>query len=352
MLSGETNKSGTLRAAILFLAISLILLFIYHFLDVFIIFVVSFLLSAIFNPIVNFLETRGVKRIFGTLFLFICFGGALFLSGFYLLPKIQEQLSRLAGLFSEFSISDQLQILELEINKIFPFIQEGTISHKVEEIISGFFIKSIDHVSAILTSLVSIAAILVIVPFITFFLIKDNKTILKGIINAAPNKYFEMSYYIVEKVNRQLGRFVRGWIIDAFLVGLLCGVGLSILGVDSAITIGVVAGVGHLIPYFGPIIGGIPAILVSIAQFGDFSMIPSIILMFTLVYTVDNGFFQPHIFSKSVDMHPIVIILLIITGGQILGALGMLLAVPTATVMKTAVKEIYIGYKNFKIIKS
>ena len=80
-------------------------------------------------------------------------------------------------------------------------------------------------------------------------------------------------------------------------------------------------------------------------------MLPSIVLMFLGVYTIDNGLIQPNVFSKSTDMHPLIIILLILVGSQTAGVLGMLLAVPIATVIRTAAKEIYLGYKNYKIIK-
>jgi predicted PurR-regulated permease PerM len=100
------------------------------------------------------------------------------------------------------------------------------------------------------------------------------------------------------------------------------------------------------------VIGGLPALLIALIQFGDFSMLPSIVMLFAVIYTLDNGFLQPKIFSKSTDIHPIVIILLILIGNELLGIFGMLLAVPTATVIKTAAREIYIGYKNYKIIKT
>ena len=80
-------------------------------------------------------------------------------------------------------------------------------------------------------------------------------------------------------------------------------------------------------------------------------MVPLIILIVTLTYTVDNGFVQPYVFSKSVDIHPILIILLIIAGSELFGLIGMLLAVPAATVTKTAVTEIYFAYKNYSIAR-
>jgi predicted PurR-regulated permease PerM len=166
-----------------------------------------------------------------------------------------------------------------------------------------------------------------------------------------PNKYFEMSYWIIKKVSLSMGRFVRAWIFDATFVGFCCGLGFYFIGIDNALTLGVIAGLGHLVPYFGPVIGGIPAAIISIIQYGDLSHIPPLLIVIAIIYAIDNGFVQPYVFSKSVEMHPIVIILLIIAGGQLFGVLGMLLAVPTATVINTAAKETYYAFKNYKIVR-
>ena len=165
-----------------------------------------------------------------------------------------------------------------------------------------------------------------------------------------PNKYFEMAYWIIKKVSLTLGLFVRAWIFDATFVGTLIGFGFFLIGVPNALPLGVIAGLGHLIPYFGPIIGGVPAIIISIMS-GDTSQIPLIIIIVLGVYAIDNGFVQPIVFGKSVDIHPILIILLIIAGSQLFGLIGMLLAVPVATVIKTMAKEIYYAFKNYRIAR-
>jgi predicted PurR-regulated permease PerM len=74
-------------------------------------------------------------------------------------------------------------------------------------------------------------------------------------------------------------------------------------------------------------------------------------VVISIIYAIDNGFVQPYVFSKSVEMHPVIIILLIIAGGTLFGVIGMLLAVPTATIIKTAAKETYFALKNYKIAK-
>ncbi len=160
-----------------------------------------------------------------------------------------------------------------------------------------------------------------------------------------------MSYWILKKVGIQLGRFVRGWIFDATFVGVATGLGYYFLGIKNALPLGLISGVGHLVPYFGPVIGMIPAIIISVIEFGNFSQVPLIILMVLAVYAVDNGVVQPYVFAKSVDMHPIIIILLILAGSQLMGIIGMLIAVPLATVIRTLSKEIYYAFKNYKIAR-
>ena len=340
------------RLLLIVLALAAILFISYTFLDILIMLTISLLLAFIFNPIVSYLSNKGISRFVAILFVAILNILFLFILLSFIIPKLSYQINTLSSSFTQDNYKKFLTGTDQFISNYMPFVKKGTISTKLENFFSSLLLDSVDRISNVVSSLVSLIAILVIVPFMTFFLLKDNKTIIKGIVNIMPNKYFEMSYWIIRKISIQLGRFVRGWILDAFIVGLLSAVGLSILGIDNAVPIGVIAGIGHLIPYFGPIVGGVPAIFISAFQLGNFSMLPYIIILFIIIYTIDNGFIQPNVFSKSVDMHPLLIIILIIAGSQLMGILGMLLAVPTATVLKTAARETYYGYKNYQIIKS
>jgi predicted PurR-regulated permease PerM len=297
------------------------------------------------------LEQEGFNRLASTLFIFIGLGLFVYLGFSFLIPKFTFQMNQLINTLRDISLHDQLVKIEEEIQSVIPFFPVGELSKRVEEFISNQIVNPFDSISILLTSIVSIAAILVIVPFITFFLLKDSRSIMQGLLQIMPNNYFEASYYVLKKISVQIGRFVRAWIFDATFVGTFCGLGFYIIGIENALPLGVIAGLGHLVPYLGPIIGGIPAIIISIIQFGDMSHVPHIIILLSLVYAFDNGFVQPYVFSKSVDMHPVIIILLIIAGSQLFGLLGMLLAVPTAAVIRTLIKEVYFAFKNYKIAR-
>jgi predicted PurR-regulated permease PerM len=341
------KKILKLFAGLAFLVLFLILG--YHFLNIIVMLLIALLLSLIFNPVVTFLERNGIKRIFSVLLVFAIGSVLIVLALSVLIPKIISQLNTITLTLSKENFANFIQQIEDAFKNYIPLKLTTNIADQLSEYLSSLFFTSIDNISEIVSSIVSILAISIIVPFMTFFLLKDYSALVKAIINIMPNKYFEMSYSIITSINKQLGRFVRGWILDAFLVGVMAAIGLTILGIKNSITIGFVAGIGHLIPYFGPVIGGLPAIIISLIQFGDFSMLPSITIMFTIIYTFDNGYLQPNLFSKSTDIHPLMIIILILIGSQLLGVIGMLLAVPIATVIKTASREIYYGFKYYKI---
>lgn len=319
--------------------------------DLIIILALSVLLAFIFAPFVFLLEQRGFSRLSSTFTIFAAFAVLIYLGLSVIIPKFSFQMNQLTARLEQFSLTDQLKALQDWLAVSLPFVDFSNLSSRAQEFFSSQLVNSVESLSSVLTSIVSVVAVLVIVPFITFFLVKDSKRILQGILQMMPNNYFEMSYWIVKKVSLQLGLFVRAWIFDATFVGTLLGFGFYFIGIPNALPLGVIAGLGHLIPYFGPIIGGIPAVILSIMINGDLSQVPLIILVVLSVYTIDNGFVQPYVFGKSVDIHPILIILLIIAGGQLFGLFGMLLAIPVATVIKTTAKEIYFAFKNYRIVR-
>ncbi len=351
MASQENRSKAVIRSVLGIGLIAFLGYLSYMFLDLIFLVIIALLIAFIFNPVVSFLENHGMKRFLAVIVVFALIGVIVVFGISVMIPKIGSQFNLLAKLITKENINKLLLQLQTNVDDYLPFLNASDLAIKIEEFISTFFLTSVNNLTEILGGIVSAIAIIIIVPFITFFLLKDNKQIVKGIVNIMPNKYFEFSFTVIDKTSKQLGKYVRGWILDAFLVGFVAGIGLWILGIQNSATIGLIAGVGHLIPYFGPLIGGLPAVIISLVQFGDLSKLPEILILFTIIYSFDNGYVQPNIFSKTTDFHPLMIILLILMGSQLLGILGMLLAVPAATVMKTAAKEIYFGYKNYKIIR-
>lgn len=343
----RANKplSGTAKIFILLIPVLVIAAFAAFFTDVFIMLIFCVLIALVLNPVVDFIESLGVGRSLSILIVY----AMIFLLGYLafqlVVPGVVEQGESLQKSFKEFQVSEKLKIVEKWIEKNVPYIKKGDVGKEVE----GWFKASFSKAEDIVSGVVSTILFLVIIPFVTFFILRDRQALKNSLISLMPNRYFEMTINILDKVERQLSSYVRAWLLDAFLLGVLTFTGLSILGIQDAIIIGMLAGTGHLIPYAGPIIGGIPAMLISIIQFGDFSMILPILILIIIIYILDSAVIQPYLFSKGAEMNPIVVIALILIGNHLLGAFGALIAIPVATVLKVSARETINGFRNYKL---
>jgi predicted PurR-regulated permease PerM len=349
MLDSSTKKIS--RLLLYFLGAVILFYVLYLLSDLMIILAVAILLAFIFDPFVTIFEKEGFTRFTSTSIVFIAVALLLYFGLSVFIPKFLLQMNQFIAALHVKNLHEQILSLEQGVYKYVPIFKLGDLSNRIESFLSSGIINSFDKISTLLTSIFSIVILVVIVPIITFFLLKDSQTIMNAMLHIVPNNYFELSYWIIKRVSLELGKFVRGWIFDALFVGISCGFGYHIIGVQNALPLGLISGLGHLVPYFGPIIGGVPAIVISVIQYGNFSHVPYICLMILIVYALDNGFVQPYVLAKSVDMHPIVIIILILAGSELFGVIGMLLAIPFATVVRTASKEIYFALKNYKIAR-
>lgn len=337
--------SGLAKLLILLIPLAIISLFAALFTGIFITLLICLLIALILDPIVDYFESLGIKRTISILIVYIIIAVLIYLFIQIFLPNVPDQFASIKSSYKQLELSDKVKDWERWLEKNVPYLKKGDIANEIETAIKGSYNK----LEVILSGLVTLILLIVIVPFVTFFILRDKRRIINGIISMVPNRYFEMTVNIVDKIEKQLSMYVRGWIFDAFFVGTLSAVGLSILGINNAVLVGIAAGTGHLIPYAGPIVGAIPAIFISIVQFGDFHMVIPIIILFAVIYLLDNSLAQPFIFSKSADMNPMIIIAVLLIGNELLGAFGALIAVPVATILKVSARETINGFRNYKL---
>ncbi len=138
---------------------------------------------------------------------------------------------------------------------------------------------------------------------------------------------------LFKDINFIISNFIRGQLLDALIVGILCSIGLSLIRLDFAVLIGMTAGISNVIPYFGPIIGSIPAVIVGLLS-GDPMKALLAVVVLVLVQQIDSTLISPRVVGDSVGLHPLFVMLSIIIGGAYFGLWGMLLAVPTAAIIK------------------
>jgi putative permease len=307
----------------------------------------SVLSAFILRPLVSLLEFRfGIRRIFSVSIVFLFIGGCLIVICILFIPLAIERLKALYDGFKNFPFDQKLNEAAINLTANIPFTDPETVTQKVH-----VFVQSgLQGLSGILASAAGFLMNLAIVPFITFFILSEGDTATKKLIERVPNKYFEMTLNVLNKIQKELVGYLRGWILDSVIVGILNIIGFYLIGVNYALLLGIIAGISNLIPYVGPFFGVIPALLISLSQCGDFRQaIPIIAVTLVLVQLLDNIIIQPLCFSKTVDMHPVTVIFVLIIGNSLMGIAGMLLAIPIATILKSSAVETYWGLKNYRI---
>lgn len=142
----------------------------------------------------------------------------------------------------------------------------------------------------------------------------------------------------LHEINIVISRFLRGQLLDALIIAILSSVGLSLVGIDFAVFIGFFAGAANVIPYFGPIIGIIPAVIVSLL---DGSITKALLAAAVLlgIQQIDGAIISPRVVGESTGLHPVFVLLAVIIGGKYFGILGMLLAVPIAAIIKLFIEK-------------
>jgi len=308
--------------------------------------VLSVLISFILRPSVKFLEFRlGMRRVVAIPVVFLIAGGIFTLIAIKAIPFLVGKVSGLYDRFSRFPFDAKLRELSADLAQDIPFIDATMMADKVQSVLT----HALRSASGMLENIVPLLVTLVIVPFLTFFILYEGDRALKKLIERVPNKYFEMTMNVIYKIQKDLVGYLRGWLLDSFIIGLLSIAGLFLLGIDYPIVIGAIAGIANLVPYLGPVVGAIPALLVSVTQFGDFRMFVPIVTVALTVQLIDNIIVQPVCFSKAVDMHPVTVIVVLLIGNQLMGIVGMLIAIPVATILKVSAAETYWGLKNYRI---
>lgn len=183
-----------------------------------------------------------------------------------------------------------------------------------------------------LTGTLSFLLGLAIVPFWMFYVMRDRHVAGRSFVQAAPPEVREDVRLMLSLADMMLGRYIRAQLVLGLVVGGAVGGLLALLGVDLSLGLGVWAGVTELVPIIGPWLGAIPALVLVLAT--DIEMLPWVALVYLLVQQVENSFLVPRIQGQALDLHPAVIIILLVVGGAVFGFFGLVVIVPATAILR------------------
>lgn len=344
------------------LSILAIIAFIYLFTNVFVYLVISMVLALIGLPITLFLTklkigkfrmNDGLAAVL-TLLLFFTF---IYLIGILLLPPLVSQITFLSKLnFHDvtYNILQNYPGLKATLSN---FGTEQQITSTVNEQLNQLI--NFKNLSSILNNTVSYAGSFLggvfSVLFITFFFLKDERMVVKSLILITPTNYVREMFDILRTSKKMLSHYFVGLMIDVILVSCTVSVLMWLFGVKNALVIGCLAGVMNVIPYIGPIITLFLAIFLGVSgciELNQYELISTTItkIVFILIGTnlLDALFIQPTIFSTSVKAHPLEIFIVILMASALGGIIGMVVAIPSYTLLRIIAKEFLDHFKFFK----
>lgn len=171
-------------------------------------------------------------------------------------------------------------------------------------------------------------------PFITFFFLMDSSRVLRQAIQTCPSRWVEQMLHVTTEIDTSMGNYVRGVLIESFLVGLLAFIGLYALGVNYALAIATLAGVSSIVPYVGAIVGGGVACVVALVQFAHAWPVFKVLALFAGIRAADDLILQPILSKTAVHLHPVAYLLALMIGGEAFGFTGLILGVPAACILK------------------
>ncbi|MDQ0258002.1 putative PurR-regulated permease PerM [Evansella vedderi] len=313
---------------------------------VFIPFLVAGVLFYLFRPVVNLLHKNKVPKVLAILIIYIGFIGLLV--GFFFLigPPLQRQVMNLADnmpvLINEVRKFVE-QLLEIEVVEEF-FQQSDNFSiERISENITSVLGEAIDFISTNVATVVGAVTnallMFIMIPFMLFYILKDGHKMPNQVLRFFPEKQQIEGKRILGDMDRALGSYIQGQIFVSFCVGVLMYISYLIIGIEYSLVLALVAMLTNLIPFIGPWIGAVPAVIVALIT--SPMMAIWVIVAIVVVQQIESNLISPQIMGKVLAVHPLTILILILVAGRFAGFIGFLIAVPTYAVLKVIVSHTY-----------
>jgi len=311
-------------------------------------FIIAFVITFCLSPVVDYLEGEGINRNLAVILLILLTLIVLLILWRLAWPSLQTEIGSFQKNAPQYAtkIQEGLNQGITLLEKKAGFIPEGVLQTALQ--------KRIDHLSSgmgdislLMKTVGHIMFTLVLIPVIVFFFLKDGRRMKKVLITYVPNKYFETFLTLFHEIGRQISGYIRGQLMDSLFVGVLAIIGLYWFGINYAVLIGAVVGIVNIVPYIGPLLGLTFGALLALMDTGSIVDVVQVVGVIAVVKALDDIALTPLIVSRSVHVHPLMVIILIAFGGTIHGIWGMLLAVPLYCTMRVSFQILYKGFVEY-----
>ncbi|HOW89399.1 MAG TPA: AI-2E family transporter [Elusimicrobiales bacterium] len=295
-------------------------------------FVLSAALAYVLNPVVKYLEVRGIKRAYAVTGLYLTVGVTIALAIYLLMHFLSFELQSLQQSWPNYAIRIEDAVLELNAKMVrnFPFLAGLKLTEKLGH--------QLEAIPQYLMALFPALTLAFVVPFITFFILLGGSAIIDYMLDHLPSKHAEIILHIASRIDASLGNYLRGILTEAFVIFLIAFVGLLMLGLNYSGFIAILIGVSSLVPYAGALVGAVVSCIVAYFQFGELLPIIKILLFFGGLRFLDDWFLQPYIMKKAVELSPAIILFALMAGWEVGGIWGVIFSIPVTCIIKEIIQ--------------
>jgi Predicted permease len=295
------------------------------------------ILYFIFNPVVRLLEKK-IPRTLSILLIYLLFIGLLAFISASVGPIITSQVTGLFNNLPDYIKQIQALTKDLSHSQWFTWMmnQDYVSISKIEQSLTSFLQNLPQNItsslSAVFGVVTNITLVIITVPFILFYMLKDGHRFPHLAVKILPASYRTEGLKIFKDLSDTLAAYFQGQLLICLFVGTACFIGYLIAGLPYALILGIVMAITNIIPYVGPFLGAAPAVIVGFMDSPAKALFAIIVVV--IVQQLDGNLLSPLVIGKRLNTHPLTIILLLIGAGSFGGILGMILAVPVYAVVK------------------
>ena len=298
---------------------------------------IGIVIAWLLDPFVSWLQKNGIKRSFATIIVFLAFIGIIVMFFALMIPALANQVNEFISYAP--SILDYVKTgsdnffsrLSILYNYDFTSVRD-TIYLNFSNLISSITVDLPNTVINIASSIVSGGLNIIFGLFVAFYMLFDFNNVRKHLMNLLPKRIHSDAITLSDKLNKSLKNYVQGTLLIMFILFIFQSIMLGIAGLSSPMLFGLFCAVTNIIPYIGPYIGGIPAVLVG------FTISPvtgiSVLVAVVVAQLLESYFLNPVVMSKSMKLHPVTIMVGLLIFGHFFGILGLILATPIISCLK------------------
>ncbi len=309
--------------------------------------VFSFLIGGVlayflYRPVL-WMEGKGLNRAWAVLLLYVLLFLSLGLIIWFTIPNLIKELSSVATLLPQYA--GQVENFMDHVNGMQWPGKLGEIIQQTTSHVENNIYATLQGVANGMYNLASKSLIIIFAPIMAFYILKDWEGIKTGLGNLFPPVLRHELGNLALQIDRVVIEFAKGYLMISALIGVLVGAAAALIGVKYALLIGIISAIGELIPYFGPILGGIPAVGLALSQSPKAAVYMTVAII--VIQQIESNLITPRLMGERVGMHPLLMVFVLLAGGELMGILGMLIAVPVAASLRI------IGYYLYlKLIES